>query len=155
MDSQNKFWTPTGRTFENSEIEFGHRKGKFCLTCGIYCNTLCCDSCVLLSKCKLCGIVCKVHPTNKVYSYVKTPNKKVCKEMYQEVHTICQKLESSEYGDLCEHCLSWEKRMQHKCFLCKTFFENSFRYFKEKGNCCNFCYTDIITSLKTKKLSTV
>jgi len=140
----------TGRTFESKKVDLGHKKGKLCLTCGIYVDGLCCDSCKLLSKCKLCGIVCKVHPTNKIYSYIKTKDKNISAEVYREVKTFCQKLE----GDLCEACQDWETRMKHVCFICTNPFENSMKDFKEKGNCCDYCHNDMLISLK-KKLSTV
>lgn len=136
----------TGIKYPTKQVESGHKKGILCLTCGILTGGLICDKCKELKKCKLCGIVCKVEPTNRIYCYQQDPSKKEFSfEHCRDVDTICRTL--NEEG-LCETCINWENEIDNKCHNCLKDINNSFKHYKECGNVCNCC--NYIYNLKTK-----
>ncbi len=136
----------TGKIFLTRDTEFGHKEGTFCLTCGIMCGKKKCDNCNVLQKCKLCKIVCKINETNRIYFYVKDEShKEKSYECYQDVKTYCRTL--NERG-FCKECSIWEDLIKNRCFICQEPYINSYRYFKERGNCCVECNTTVNTRIK-------
>src|ERR1017187_4546841 len=128
----------SGRKFSTSEVSGGHKRGIFCLRCGIFCGSLICNTCKPHIKCTTCGIVCRPVKTYRIYYY--TPDIKewgtgVSSEYYEDVKPICQKLENG----VCEDCICWEDYIKNKCFVCEEYLENHFKNFKENGNLCTKC----------------
>lgn len=135
----------TGVRFAKDIVDRGHKKGVLCLTCGIYCGELVCPKCILFDKCKLCGIVCKVTPTNLLYFYLrKQGDRNICEEYAQEVKTLCRKLEEG----FCEDCICWEDFIRNKCFICGVKFLNNYKNYKENGNCCTGCALVVLARYK-------
>lgn len=140
----------TGVQYKTRLVNLGHKRGVFCLTCGIYARGLICKSCKKLSKCKLCGIVCKVNPTNKLYTYRRVQgDRKISNELYQEINTKCQTLTKD---GLCETCIDWESRVKNICYFCGKNFKNSFLHYRDKGNCCIDCDKQITENIKLTKV---
>lgn len=138
-------YKPTGRTFPAEQVDNGHKRGILCLTCGIYCGKSMCMDCLFFKKCVLCGIVCKIEPTNKLYSYFSVRNNTHTRiEYYEEVKTICRILKDG----LCEDCVNWESRMKNWCIMCKDIFDNCYKNFRENGNCCHECNRDLVYRVK-------
>jgi|ERR1035437_805846 hypothetical protein len=135
----------SGRKFQMSVVESGHKKGIFCLRCGIFCEGLMCEDCKVFDRCVLCGIVCRPYPTYRTYFYAPTLRQRgtgVVSESYKDVHPFCKILKDG----LCEDCVCWEDFIRNKCFMCGDGFQNNYKNFRERGNMCADCF-DIIKGL--------
>jgi hypothetical protein len=137
---------PTGRTFTRAQVYNGHKRGVLCVSCGIYARKLKCPECKKLDKCKLCGILCKVNPTNKVYNYIRNKTTNLFDEVFHEIDTRCEILSDS----FCAECLGWEKFMKNVCFVCGGVFFNTYKNFKDRGNCCAECNRIVLREWKRK-----
>lgn len=136
----------TGKKYLTKDVESGHKRGLLCLTCGIFAGGLICESCKELKKCKLCGIVCKIKPTNRIYCYQQDPKSKDYSFEYcRDVDTICKNLNDD---NLCESCIDYHKKITNQCHYCSREFDNNFKHYKECGNTCDYC--NYIFNLKTK-----
>lgn len=115
-----------------------------CLRCGKESPKVLCKDCEKLEKCKLCGIVCRPEGKYKVYSY--TPEERV-----EEINSFCTEL----HDGFCTGCRDWEQMIKNKCFICHVDFTNTYKNYKENGNCCASCNDKANLCLALKNVATV